>query len=67
MCAEYPEASKWDGVAEEDVMQGLQRLAVVAEDEHKENPSKSVEHYYSLRLAKIIAAGKVKFDVGYLQ
>lgn len=46
---------------------GLQRLVVLAEDEHKEDPTNSVEHYYSLRLAKIISAGIVKFDAGYLK
>lgn len=63
----YPEASKWDGVAEEDLVQALQRLAVVAEDDHKEDPSKSVEHYYSVRLAEIIGGGTIKFDAAYLK
>jgi hypothetical protein len=67
MSEEYPEASKWDGVSEEDLIHGLQRLTVVAEDDHKEDPSKSVEHYYSVRLAKIIAGGAIKFDAAYLK
>lgn len=44
----------------------LKRLATLAEDEHKNDPGKAIEHYYSAALAKTIKDAKYKFDVSYL-
>ncbi|KAK0863059.1 hypothetical protein LTR87_016364 [Friedmanniomyces endolithicus] len=58
----FPEHSNWANVAEEDVVSGLKRLAMLARDEHKVDPSKTVEQIYSERLAKLIKANELQFD-----
>ena len=64
---EYPEHSMLGPVAEEDVELGLRRLAMLAKDEHQQDGSKSVEEYYSVRLAKLIKKAEVAFDAKHLQ
>ncbi|KAK5114467.1 hypothetical protein LTR62_002402 [Meristemomyces frigidus] len=63
----FPEHSTWATVAEEDTMVGLKRLTMLAKDEHKLNPKKTVDQYFSERLAKLIKDAELKFDVGTLQ
>lgn len=41
---------------------GLKRLAMLAKDEHKKDSSKSVEQYYSERLAELIKDAELEFD-----
>ncbi|KAK4574240.1 hypothetical protein LTR86_002001 [Recurvomyces mirabilis] len=59
---EFPEHSTWAGVAEEDVTSGLKRLTMLAKDENKLNPSKSVSEYFSERLAKLIKDAEPDFN-----
>ncbi|KAF7185458.1 hypothetical protein HII31_13207 [Pseudocercospora fuligena] len=65
--AEFMEANNWVENAEEDLLNGLKRMATAAEDEHKADPSKSVQEYYSLRVAKVLKEGPIKFDGKYLK
>lgn len=53
-------------VAEEDTMRALARVAMLARDEHAKDPRRSVEEYYSARLAALIARAEVGFDGGFL-
>jgi len=61
------EHSTWAVVAEEDVTLALKRMAQSARDEHQKDPSKSVEHFYSERLAKLIGTAELEFDASYLK
>ncbi|CAK4031757.1 Hypothetical predicted protein [Lecanosticta acicola] len=63
---EYPEHSNWAEHAEEDVKKALSRLLNLAVDEHKAGPGKSVQEYYSERLAKLLREGLIAFDCSYL-
>ncbi|TKA74078.1 hypothetical protein B0A55_05229 [Friedmanniomyces simplex] len=63
----FPEHSNWANVAEEDVMVGLKRLTMLARDEHKVDPTKTIEQIYSERLAKLIRESELQFDLGVLQ
>ncbi|KXT02103.1 hypothetical protein AC578_6660 [Pseudocercospora eumusae] len=65
--AEFMEANNWAENAEEDLLNGLKRIVTAAEDEHKADPSKSVQHYYSVRVAKVLEEAPVKFDKKYLK
>lgn len=65
--AEFMEANNWSENAEEDLLNGLKRIATAAEDEHKADPSKSVAEYYSLHVAKVLKEGPIKFDEKYLK
>ncbi|KAK0946932.1 hypothetical protein LTR29_001514 [Friedmanniomyces endolithicus] len=58
----FPEHSNWANVAEEDVISGLKRLTMLARDEHKVDPSRTVEEIYSERLAKLLKACELQFD-----
>lgn len=60
------EYSAWAVVAEEDTMRALARVAMLARDEHAKDPRRSVEEYYSARLAGLIARAEVGFDGGFL-
>ncbi|KAK0262294.1 hypothetical protein LTS09_003720 [Friedmanniomyces endolithicus] len=62
----FPEHSNWANIAEEDVVSGLKRLTMLARDEHKVDPSKTVEEIYSERLAKLIKACELQFDLSKL-
>ncbi|KAK5124467.1 hypothetical protein LTR85_001684 [Meristemomyces frigidus] len=64
--SDFMEHSIWEGIAEEDVEKALQRLAMLAKDEFKKDRGKSVEKYYSDRLAKLLKGAEIKFDVGAL-
>lgn len=59
----FPEHSNWEAVAEEDLEKALKRLAMLAKDEHKVDPSKPVEAYYSKRLANIVRQADLEFDI----
>lgn len=59
----FPEFTTWDAFAEEDVASGLQRLAMLAKDLHKVDNTKTVREYYSERLAVILKAAEIDFDV----
>ncbi|KAM0714274.1 hypothetical protein Q7P37_010061 [Cladosporium fusiforme] len=61
------EYSAWALVAEEDTMRALQRMAMLARDEHAKDPRFSVEQHYSSRLARLIGEAEVKFDHGYFE
>lgn len=61
------EHSTWAVIAEEDVKLALKRMAQSARDEHQKDPSKSVEDYYSERLARLIGTAEVEFDARYLR
>lgn len=63
---QFHEANIWAEHAEDALIQGIQRLTTLAEDEHKLDPSNTVKHYFSTRLAKLIKASKVEFDKKYL-
>jgi hypothetical protein len=63
----FPEHSTWAAVAEEDVMVGLKRLSMLALDENKMNPTRSVEDYYSERLSKLLRDAELKFDIKKMQ
>ncbi|KAK4545131.1 hypothetical protein LTR36_003682 [Oleoguttula mirabilis] len=63
---EFGEHSIWEGIAEEDVEKALQRLTRLAQDEHKKDRGKSIEQYYSERLAKLIKGAEIKFDYSVL-
>ncbi|EME81116.1 uncharacterized protein MYCFIDRAFT_77044 [Pseudocercospora fijiensis CIRAD86] len=65
--AEFMEANNWAENAEEDLLNALHRIATAANDEHKADPSKSVEEYYSVRVAKVLKEGPIKFDTEYLK
>lgn len=60
------EYSAWGPVAEEDTERALKRMAMLARDEHKQNPEHSVKEYYSMRLAKLIEEAEVEFDASHL-
>ncbi|KAF2863008.1 hypothetical protein K470DRAFT_262488 [Piedraia hortae CBS 480.64] len=57
----FPEFSNWAGLAEEDLTNALKGIARLAEDLHKENPSKSVAAYYSDEVSRILKVGSIKF------
>ncbi len=61
------EYSNWGDEAEETVRGALAVLAQLARDENKADPSKSVEEFFSQRLAKLVREGEVQFDVALLQ
>lgn len=63
----FPEASAWEGFAEEDVEKGLQRLAMLAKDLHKVDNTKTAEQHYSERLSKILKGAEFKFDASKLK
>ncbi|KAI6796133.1 hypothetical protein KC363_g4767 [Hortaea werneckii] len=63
----FPEASAWEGFAEEDVEKGLQRLAMLAKDLHKVDNSKTAEQHYSERLSKILKEAEFQFDASKLK
>lgn len=61
------ENSNWGGDAERDVANGLLRLAQLAIDEVQAGSNKSVEEVYNERLAKLLAAGPMKFHASSLE
>lgn len=61
------EFSNWGDEAEEVVRGGLAKLAQLARDENLANPEKSVNEYYSERLAKLIHDAEVEFDVKFIK
>ncbi|KAI7236114.1 hypothetical protein KC330_g3915 [Hortaea werneckii] len=63
----FPEASAWEGFAEEDVEKGLQRLAMLAKDLHKVDNTKTAEQHYSERLSKILKEAEFQFDASKLK
>jgi hypothetical protein len=54
-------------VAEEDTQRALKRMAMLAHDEYVKDPRRSVQEYYSMRLAKLIEEAEVAFDAAHLQ
>ncbi|KAK4889958.1 hypothetical protein LTR27_011288 [Elasticomyces elasticus] len=63
----FPEHSNWADFADQDVMVGLKRMMMLARDVNKIDPSKTVEHIYSERLAKLITEAEIKFDKSFLE
>ncbi|KAI7530321.1 hypothetical protein KC331_g14730 [Hortaea werneckii] len=63
----FPEASAWEGFAEEDVEKGLQRLAMLAKDLHKVDNTKTAEQHYSERLSRILKEAEFQFDASKLK
>ncbi|KAI7102321.1 hypothetical protein KC343_g13658 [Hortaea werneckii] len=63
----FPEASAWEGFAEEDVEKGLQRLAMLAKDLHKVDNTKTAEQHYNERLSKILKEAEFQFDASKLK
>ena len=61
------EHSAWSSVAEEDTQRALKRMAMLAHDEYVKDPRRSVQEYYSVRLAKLIEEAEVAFDAAHLQ
>lgn len=61
------EGSTWVHVAMEDISRGLERLAMAANDLHMIDESKSVDQFYSEKLAMVLKAGKIQFDPRYLE
>jgi hypothetical protein len=61
------EYSAWSSVAEEDTQRALKRMAMLAHDEFVKDPRRSVQEYYSVRLAKLIEEAEVAFDAAHLQ
>lgn len=64
---QYPEQSIWLEVAEERLVDGLGRLVQYAKDMNTRDPTKTVGHYYSERLAKMLKEGAVEFDLNYMK
>jgi len=60
------EHTTWGPVAEEDTERALKRMAMLARDEHQKDPRRTVEEYYSMRLAKLIEEAEVSFDATHL-
>jgi hypothetical protein len=60
------EYSAWSSVAEEDTQRALKRMAMLAHDEYVKDPRRSVQEYYSMRLAKLIEEAEVAFDAAHL-
>jgi hypothetical protein len=60
------EYSAWSSVAEEDTQRALKRMAMLAHDEYVKDPRRSVQEYYSIRLAKLIEEAEVAFDAAHL-
>ncbi|GAB7366346.1 hypothetical protein MBLNU230_g8146t1 [Neophaeotheca triangularis] len=60
------EHSAWGEVAIEDLGRSLARLTRLAQDEHSQDGSKSVEEYFSIHLAAMVKANGVRFDPKYL-
>jgi len=61
------EYSAWSSVAEEDTQRALKRMAMLAHDEYVMDPRRSVQEYYSMRLAKLIEEAEIAFDAAHLQ
>lgn len=61
------EYSAWAVVAEEDTMRALQRMAMLARDEHAHDQSRTVQQHYSARLAKLIGEAEIQFDAEQLK
>lgn len=61
------ENSTWSAIAEEDTQRALKRMAMLAHDEYVKDPRRSVQEYYSERLAKLIEEAEVAFDAAHLQ
>ena len=61
------EYSAWSSVAEEDTQRALKRMAMLAHDEFVKDPRRSVQEYYSVRLAKLIEEAEIAFDAACLQ
>lgn len=61
------EFTTWGPVAEEDTSRALKRMAMLARDEHTKDPRRSVEEYYSERLARLIEEAEVEFDATHLR
>jgi hypothetical protein len=61
------EYSAWSSVAEEDTQRALKRMAMLAHDEFVKDPRRSVQEYYSVRLAKLIEEAEIAFDAAHLQ
>ena len=57
-----PEWSVWGHYAAEDVGLALKRLAMVAKDMHKLDPTKSVKQHYNERLLVLLQQGEIEFD-----
>ncbi|KAI5364207.1 hypothetical protein Slin15195_G098650 [Septoria linicola] len=60
------EFNNWGDEAEDAIHAALAKLAQLARDEHKANPEKTVEQYFSQRLGKLLTQGEVQFDSRYL-
>lgn len=63
----FGEHSNWGSVAEEDVEAALQRLAMLARDDHKDDGSKSVEQHYSERLTVLLKKAEIEYDASTLK
>jgi len=61
------EESTWSAVAEEDTQRALKRMAMLAHDEYVKDPRRSIQEYYSERLARLIEEAEVAFDAAHLQ
>lgn len=57
-----PEHSIWRDETEEYFLHGLEKIARLAEDEHKLDPSKSVGEMYSIHIAALLARGPMAFS-----
>lgn len=64
--AYHPEQSTWAQDAEDDVSKALMRLAMLARDEHKKEPGRTVKQLYSERLARLIKEAEIGFDETYV-
>nr|POE93477.1 hypothetical protein CFP56_19489 [Quercus suber] len=58
---DFPEHSIWASVTEDDVSNALKRLAMLAKDEQKKQPEKTVEDVYTALLTKLIEEGELEF------
>lgn len=61
------ENSHWQEAIEEDLMHSLVRLANLAEDDHKVDPSKTAKEHYHSRLARLLNTTSIPVDLGLLE
>lgn len=57
------ENTTWQETIEEDVARGLARLANLAEDDHKVDPSRSAGEHYNARLGRLLLASPIPVGV----
>lgn len=62
-----PESTNWAGEAVEMATVGLKRLVQLAKDENAQDPSKSVEQYYSEHLNKVIKEVGIEINAMVLE